>query len=501
LANTLGGTVGQILFGRLGDIFGRRWLWIGSNIIVLIGSIVAATAGSIPAMIVANALIGFGAAAQLAYAATLGELLPYKARGFVSAIVFISALPTNAFGPIVAKSFIAHTVQTWRWCYYLNIITTAIAIVAAFFFYHPPTFAMLHVNKSKWQQVKSLDYGGLVLLLGGLVIFLLGLNWGGSLYPWASGHVIATLVVGLLSLVGFVVYEFTVPVDPIIPPTLMKNRQVVLIIGVACVGGMIFYGMSIVWPAMVATLFTSDLIHQGWLTMSCTAGAALGNIVAGACFRLGKFRWQLTFASVMVTIFFGAMASVNQHTLARGVAFTVLGTFFAGWLESPTMTAVSLAVDQSDIGLVVGMLNTIRVCFGSIAVAIYETILTNRDASLSARYIPHDAMAAGLPSSSLTALGVALTNGTTSAPSRVPGMNPVIESAIAVAQGKAYAGAANLVFLVTMAFGVLAVIGSLFVGNFDTYLTNEVSRRIHSTPDRKVTPPLGSSSEGHVEKV
>jgi MFS family permease len=484
LANTLANAVGMILFGRLSDIFGRRWFMITSTLIVLIGSIAAATTRSIDGIIAANALIGLGSAALLSYAITLAELVPYKARGYVSCLVFVAALPVNAFGPIVAKSFIAHTKQTWRWAYYLNIITTSCSGLLFFAFYHPPTFSKLHTRRSKMQMLKSLDFVGILLLVAGMVLFLMGLNWGGTMYPWRSARVIATIVVGIMTLVGLVAYELWVARAPIIPPSMMKNAQCMLIIGVACVGGMIYYGMSVFWPEMVSNLFTSDLEYQGWLTMCCTAGAALGNIVAGACFQLGRFRWQLLCASILMTAFFGAMSSVDQNSQNRGIAFSILGTFFAGWLEGPTMAAITYTVDQADIGLAVGMLNSNRVCLGGVAVAIYDTALDSRRSSLASEYVPKVAVAGGLPPASIATLLEMVEEGASWA--GLPGMNPTIEAAVEDAIKDAFGGGCQLVFQIIIALGGLAIIGSLFVNSVDEFLTDDVSRRLHASKQRSL---------------
>lgn len=56
------------------------------------------------------------------------------------------------------------------------------------------------------QELRDMDFGGIILFSGGLILFLLGLSWGGGLYPWGSTHVIATIVVGLVTLIGFVLY-------------------------------------------------------------------------------------------------------------------------------------------------------------------------------------------------------------------------------------------------------------------------------------------------------
>lgn len=77
--------------------------------------------------------------------------------------------------------------------------------------YHPPPFNLLHVHRSRWQQLKRLDVGGAILFTVGLLLFLMGLSWGGSAYPWKSAHVLATLVVGFCTLVAFVIYGTSHP--------------------------------------------------------------------------------------------------------------------------------------------------------------------------------------------------------------------------------------------------------------------------------------------------
>ena len=73
-------------------------------------------------------------------------------------------------------------------------------------FYFPPDFAHLHRVRSRWQEVKSIDYVGVVLFAGGLLLSLMGLSWGGAQYPWKSGHVIGSLVSGFVALLAFVLY-------------------------------------------------------------------------------------------------------------------------------------------------------------------------------------------------------------------------------------------------------------------------------------------------------
>jgi len=74
-------------------------------------------------------------------------------------------------------------------------------------FHSPPRYAQLHVHgKTQWQQFKELDFGGLLLFFGGMVLFLVGCSWGGTVYPWVSGHVLGTLISGIFTLIGFGFY-------------------------------------------------------------------------------------------------------------------------------------------------------------------------------------------------------------------------------------------------------------------------------------------------------
>jgi MFS family permease len=168
----------------LSDIFGRRWFIVGTSVLGLIGNVIAATAQSVNALIVANVFNGPAASGQLSFSVIIGELVPNRARGPYNVIVLFSSMPFAVFGPVIARAFIQHTEGSWRWSYYLGIILSGMSIILYFLFYSPPTYALLHVNdKTQLQQVKTLDFVGVFLYSAGLVLFLMGVSWGGSSYP------------------------------------------------------------------------------------------------------------------------------------------------------------------------------------------------------------------------------------------------------------------------------------------------------------------------------
>lgn len=136
----------------------------------------------------------------------LMELVANKHRPLITAFLFLTTVPFAAFGAVIARALAGYTALGWRWNYYLNLITQAIAVTLFFFCYHPPSYQMLHEGKSIRKQLAELDYGGITLFVGGLVSLVLGLSWGGGLFPWTSPSVIAPLVIGFVTLIAFGFY-------------------------------------------------------------------------------------------------------------------------------------------------------------------------------------------------------------------------------------------------------------------------------------------------------
>jgi len=176
-----------------------QWMVMGCGFLGLIGCILGAVAQSIDTLIAANVMNGLSAAGQLSFGIILGELVPNKYRGPIVSVVFLSSAPFAVFGPSIARAFILHTSSKWRWSYYLGIILSVISLALYQFFYHPPTYNQLHVQGlTKRQQLRKLDWGGLFLFVSAMVLSLIGLSWGGGVYPWASKQVLSTLIIGCL---------------------------------------------------------------------------------------------------------------------------------------------------------------------------------------------------------------------------------------------------------------------------------------------------------------
>ena len=171
LVYTLGLAIGLTLVGRVTDIFGRRWFFIGGTALGCIGAIVCSTAKTLPVLIGGQTLIGLSACTGYSYAFVMGELVPLKYRFLWNAGVFAFSLPTAGFGAAVSTAFILYTKQGWRWSYYLLIICNGVTALLYTIFYYPPDFHQKHGSDRKMQWIKNFDYVGTLLYLAGLLLW------------------------------------------------------------------------------------------------------------------------------------------------------------------------------------------------------------------------------------------------------------------------------------------------------------------------------------------
>lgn len=508
--------IGQVLVGRVSDLFGRRWFFVGGSAMALLGCIISAVATSVPMLIGGTVLVGLSSASQLSYVFVLGELIPYKHRFLIMSFLFSWAVPFSGFGPAYAYIFVQHTKHTWRSCYYLMIVVDGLALICwALLYaqklpsaiqvlkensYYPPTFDEKYKHKkTKRQVIQDFDFIGLILLVGGLLIFLMGISWGGQLYPWKSAHVIITIVVGFMTLVVFTIYEAFVPLnEPLVPMYLFKNLRWVATMIMVAMGATVYFCFSIVWPTMVFSIYTSDLTYGGLLCTITGLGTNVGEIICGLiCRRLGNQRIQVVVVATMMGVFLGGKSGYPWRCLVNLINFPAcavatpdnrqvimpllfLGCACMGYVEMVGTTVIGIAIrTQSEIGTAVGVAGSMRSTVSTIGSAIYTSILANRLGKTIPTEVPPKLIAAGLPASSVSAFLSAITVGTPAAFAKVQGLTPAIEAIGIRAYKVASIDAYRTVFFSTIAFSAVCVLCACFTPNVDDRMTDKVVATLH----------------------
>lgn len=212
----------------------------------MLGTLISGLAVNVNMLICGSMIKALAASTQLSCYYTIGELIPAKYRYLMIGAINVWNLPGQGFAPVVAQSLVKTTVG-WRAVFFLLAAINAASLICYCIFYHPPSFHEKHgMKEKKMQWVKHFDYMGTLLYATGLTMFLLGLSWGGSKYPWTSIEVITSIVIGFSCLVAFACWEWFVPLrEPLVPLTLFRNRYWVVSAVLTGIGaGLYFSGAS-----------------------------------------------------------------------------------------------------------------------------------------------------------------------------------------------------------------------------------------------------------------
>jgi hypothetical protein len=329
------------------------------------------------------------------------------------------------------------------------------------------------------------------LFTSGLTVFLIGLNWGGSVYDWKDAHVLGAFFAGIAGLVAFCFWEAYCGLEyPLMPMRLFRNLKYDAIVACAAIGAMVYYSGTVIWPTMAGALYTTSVSEVGWLSCAIGGGLLLGQISAGLGVRyLPRMKIQMTVAGIVLTTFIGAVASSTPYSRGRTTAFILLGTMGAGYVENLTLSTMALVWEPDDIGLVAGVMGAIRTAAGALATSMYSSILATELTKHLKEYVGPAAVQAGLPNSSLSALYAGVSAGSFDG---VPGVTEGVLAAIAEPIKHAYAASFQTVFLCTIPFGAILIAAAIFYcPNVEDYMTDEVARKLQGVSRKaKVTTKL-----------
>ncbi len=278
-AYLLATTVTVPLYGKLGDVYGRRPLFIVAISIFLLGSALCGLAQDMVQLIVFRAVQGLGAGGLFPLAlATVGNIVPPRDRGRYQGLLGATFGAASIIGPVVGGLIADHA--SWRWIFYVNLPIGALALVVI----------MLTIPRRAQREEHWIDWGGAAILAAGTSTLLLGLVWGGRDYAWDSQQVLGALAAGLVLLAAFAWYERRVP-EAILPFDLLRNPVVAG--STACMG--------LVAMTMIGTIAFVPLFVQGVIGTTATSSSVvltpmfLAAVITGALSgqwvsRTGRYR-------------------------------------------------------------------------------------------------------------------------------------------------------------------------------------------------------------------
>jgi len=365
-------TVSTPIYGKLGDIFGRRPLFLIAISIFVIGSVTTGLATNMFELAAYRALQGLGAGGLFSLALTIvADIVPPRERARYQGM-FLAVFGTSSLlGPVIGGAFAGidtlFFIDGWRWVFLMNIPIGALSLFMVLKFLHIP-------HNPRPQKI---DWWGAATIVMAVVPILLvaeqGREWG-----WGSALTIGLLAVGVLGIVLFILVEKRMGPAALIPLAIFKSKtfartQILgFIIGIGMFGGMI------VLPLVIQVVYGASPTEAGLLMLPMVAGMMTATISSGRyTSKTGKYRVFFNLGTATLFIGYAYMfllldASSPIWQVSIGMILIGLGL---GQLMQTTMVASQNSVDAKDIGVATSSATFFRQMGGTLGVAIFMSIL------------------------------------------------------------------------------------------------------------------------------
>ncbi|KAI0047422.1 MFS general substrate transporter [Auriscalpium vulgare] len=311
------------LSGALAEVIGRKPVLLGSLFLFALGGALAGAAQSMSMLIGARTLQGAGAGGI--YALTqivLSDLVTLEERGAYNGLFGLTWSIGGGIGPVVGGGLSHHT--TWRWLFYLNVPAAGLVAVLVILCLRVPTPA------GHWRaKLAQVDWLGNILVMGGTTSCAIGLTWGGLIHPWKSAPVLVSICAGCLGIVAFAIYEWNFCASPMVPRSLISNRNSASGYLQIAISGLILVTVIYYLPVYYEACRGSSPTGSGIELFGLCWAQGLGAISAGISVRvLKRYRVQLWLAWCLVVIGLGLLSSMDESThRATSIGYQViLGT-------------------------------------------------------------------------------------------------------------------------------------------------------------------------------
>ncbi|MYR82595.1 MFS transporter [Streptomyces filamentosus] len=468
-AYLLASTIVLPLYGKLGDLFGRKGVFQFAIVVFIIGSALAGWSRTMDELIAFRALQGIGGGGlMIGVQAIIADIVPARERGrYMGLIGAVFGLASVA-GPLLGGFFTDHA--SWRWCFYINVPfgLVTLAVIAV-------------VLKLPRPAVRPrLDVLGAALLAAASTCLVLVTSWGGTEYAWGSRTILGLAAGAVVTTALFVAVEHRAA-EPIIPLRLFRDSVFNVTGLVGAVVGIALFGAASYLPTYLQMVDGVSATESGLLMLPMMLGIVGGSIASGQLItRTGRYRIYPIVGSAVSVVGMGLLSLLEADTSPVAYSFyqAVLGLGI-GLVMSVLVLAVQNSVRPSDLGTATSANNYFRQIGGSVGAAIFGTLFAGR---LS------DALGVRLPT------GAELPDPESITPQIVHAMEPALRDAYI----QAYVDAMPRIFLYLVPVLVLGLILAFFLKE-KPLVSHHSPEAAAETPTTQI--PAARADSGHLAGV
>jgi EmrB/QacA subfamily drug resistance transporter len=367
-AYTLATAASTPIWGKLGDMYGRKGVFLTSIGMFLVGSALSGMAQTMGQLIGFRALQGLGAGGlMVGVMAIIGDLVPPRERGRYQGIMAGVMAIAMIGGPLVGGTLTDHL--GWRWIFYINIPLGAIALFAI--------SAVLHLPKKRYEG--RIDYTGAALLTVGITALVLLTTWGGNEYAWDSAQIFGLGAVGVIALAAFLFVEKRVA-EPVLPLHIFRIGNFSLVTVIGFLTGFVMFGSMTFLPLFQQSVQGASATNSGLLLLPMLLGMLVVSLVAGrVTTQTGKYKIFPILGGFLITAGMFLLAQMDTETTrtTSGIYMAVLGAGM-GFLMQTTMLIAQNSVEMKDMGVGSSSATLFRTLGGSFGVAILGALFTSQ---------------------------------------------------------------------------------------------------------------------------
>jgi EmrB/QacA subfamily drug resistance transporter len=364
-------TITTPIYGKLGDLYGRKKLFMFAITVFIAGSALCSFATSMYMLAVFRAVQGIGAGGLFTLVlAIIGDIVSPRERARYTGYFMATFGTSSVLGPVIGGFFASHAVilglTGWRWVFLVNVPLGIAALVVV--------YRTLQVHQTRREA--RIDWWGAVALVVTLVP-LLTVAEQGRVWGWSSGRSVACYLIGLAGLVGFLVVERAMGDNAMIPLRMFGSRPVAVGIGANVITGMAMFGGILLLPLYMQIVHSASPMESGFLMLPMVAGMMSASIISGQVIsRTGRIRGFPIVGSALATVALLTLSLISADThLYLVMAVMLLLGFGLGNCMQPLLLIVQSAVPPRDIGVATASATFFRQIGGTIGVALFLSIL------------------------------------------------------------------------------------------------------------------------------
>ncbi|TRM60419.1 major facilitator superfamily [Schizophyllum amplum] len=351
------------LYGRLSDIFGRQVMLCLALALFAVGNLLSGFAATTIQLVVFRAVAGAGDGGLVSLAQiVISDVVSLRERGKYQGIVGGFIALGFALGPIIGGSVAQHA--GWQWCFW---ITIPIAVVVM----------GVRVEGNLKSKLLKVDYPGCAMTLGGCVLIILPITWGGVSFPWDSPVVLAPLASGIVVLVVLCLWEWRAASLPIIPMQIFKIKTVSGVFSAMFINGFVFFSSVFYLPQFYQTAHRYSPLQAGLMLIPLLVSQMAASWVAGmAVSKTGRYRGIIYTGFGLYAIGNGLLSTLTPSaSKAPAIVYMIIAGCGTGMTLQTTTVAAQASVSREDVSVVTAFRNFVRLLGGTFSVTIGSVIM------------------------------------------------------------------------------------------------------------------------------